>query len=175
MADCLDRRFRSWKGVKEMFTVETASPEKTAALAERIGSICPMGAVFGLSGDLGAGKTLFVQGLARGLGFLGEVTSPTFNLMNIYEGKKRLSHFDVYRLACAEELESIGFYEYADDPKGVVVVEWFDKFSEEMPEDYVRVVIARASENRRRLHFSLEGDRLKDFFEEMRKVVDSGD
>ena len=143
-----------------MFTVETASPEETAALAERIGALCPAGTVFALAGDLGAGKTLFVQGLARGMGFSGEVTSPTFNLMNVYEGKMRLTHFDVYRLV--------------------------DKFSEEMPADYVRVTIERVASSagevdseeaadRRRLCFSLVGVRLKEFFEEMRDVVDSGD
>ena len=169
-----------------MFTVETASPEETAALAERIGALCPAGAVFALAGDLGAGKTLFVQGLARGMGFSGEVTSPTFNLMNVYEGKMRLTHFDVYRLECAEELYDIGFYEYADDSEGVVVVEWFDKFREEMPEDYVCVTIERVASSageanseeaadRRRLCFSLAGVQLKEFFEEMRDVVDSGD
>ena len=169
-----------------MFTVETASPEETAALAERIGTLCPAGTVFALAGDLGAGKTLFVQGLARGLGFSGEVTSPTFNLMNVYEGKMRLTHFDVYRLERAEELYDIGFYEYADDPEGVVVIEWFDKFREEMPADYVCVTIERVASsaeeagseeaaNRRRLCFSLVGEQLKEFFEEMRDVVDSGD
>ena len=175
-----------WKGVAAMFTVETASPEETAALAERIGALCPAGAVFALAGDLGAGKTLFVQGLARGMGFSGEVTSPTFNLMNVYEGKMRLTHFDVYRLERAEELYDIGFYEYADDSEGVVVVEWFDKFREEMPEDYVRVTIERVAPlagkanseeaaDRRRMCFSLVGVQLKEFFEEMRDVVDSGD
>ena len=162
-----------WKGVAAMFTVETASPEETAALAERIGALCPAG-------------TVFVQGLARGLGFSGEVTSPTFNLMNVYEGKMRLTHFDVYRLERAEELYDIGFYEYADDSEGVVVVEWFDKFREEMPADYVRVTIERVASSsgevdseeaadRRRLCFSLVGVQLKEFFEEMRDVVDSGD
>ena len=182
---CQKRRlFR--KGVAAMFTVRTSSPEETAALGERIGTICPRGAVFALAGVLGAGKTLFVQGLARGLGFSGEVTSPTFNLMNVYEGKMRLTHFDVYRLERAEELYDIGFYEYADDSEGVVVVEWFDKFSEEMPADYVRVTIERVASSagevdseeaadRRRLCFSLVGVQLKEFFEEMRDVVDSGD
>ena len=169
-----------------MFTVETASPKETAALAERIGALCPAGTVFALAGDLGAGKTLFVQGLARGMGFSGEVTSPTFNLMNVYEGKMCLTHFDVYRLERAEELYDIGFYEYADDSEGVVVVEWFDKFSEEMPADYVCVAIERVASlagkanseeaaDRRRLCFSLVGVQLKEFFEEMRDVVDSGD
>ena len=173
---CQKRRlFR--KGVAAMFTVRTSSPEETAALGERIGTICPRGAVFALAGDLGAGKTLFVQGLVRGLGFSSEVTSPTFNLMNVYEGRMRLTHFDVYRLERVEELDAIGFYEYADDPEGVVVVEWFDKFPEEMPDDHVRVRIEReeAAPDRRRLRFSLAGERLKDFFEEMQEVVDSGD
>ena len=169
-----------------MLTCITQSPEETAHLAGTIGKIIREGTVICLDGELGVGKTLFVRALARTLGVESDVTSPTFNLMNVYEGKMRLTHFDVYRLERAEELYDIGFYEYADDSEGVVVVEWFDKFSEEMPADYVRVTIERVASlagkanseeaaDRRRLCFSLVGVQLKEFFEEMRDVVDSGD
>ncbi len=180
------------KEVIDIFTINTPSPAKTTAIAKRIGAICPRGAVFALSGDLGAGKTLFVRGLARGLGFLGEVTSPTFNLLNIYGGKIRILHFDLYRLTVAEELYDIGFYEYTEDLKSIIVIEWFDKFPEEMPKDYVHIAIKRISpvkadaatptpdtsgyeEMWRSLQISLTGTRLKPFFEEMKKIVNSSD
>ena len=166
-----------------MFTVESSSPGETSRLAERMAAACRPGTVLALVGDLGAGKTLFVQGLARGLGFRGEVTSPTFNLMNYYEGRLPITHFDLYRLGRAEELYGIGFYEYAEDDRGVVLIEWPDRFPEEMPEDYVRLAIERADaegedlreEQRRLLRFSLVGEGLRDVYEEMKNVVDSGD
>ena len=120
-----------------MFTCVTNSPEETAHLAELAGQKIREGTVLCLEGDLGAGKTLFVQSLARTLGVEGEVTSPTFNLMNIYEGICRIYHFDLYRLENETELEDIGFYEYTEEPEGIVVIEWPDKFPESLPDDYV--------------------------------------
>ena len=104
-----------------MFTCTTNSPEETAHLAELVGQKIREGTVLCLEGDLGAGKTLFVQSLAHTLGVEGEVTSPTFNLMNVYEGICPIYHFDLYRLETEEELEDIGFYEYTEDPEGIVV------------------------------------------------------
>lgn len=100
-----------------MFTCTTNSPEETAHLAELVGQKIREGTVLCLEGDLGAGKTLFVQSLAHTLGVEGEVTSPTFNLMNVYEGICPIYHFDLYRLETEEELEDIGFYEYTEDPE----------------------------------------------------------
>ena len=94
-----------------MFTCKTKSPAETLQLAQLVGKHIHEGTVLALVGDLGAGKTLFVQGLARTLGVEGEVTSPTFSLMNIYDGICRLYHFDLYRLETEAELEDIGFYE----------------------------------------------------------------
>ena len=120
-----------------MFTCMTSSPEETGHLAELVGQKIREGTVLCLEGDLGAGKTLFVQSLARTLGVEGDVTSPTFNLMNVYEGICRIYHFDLYRLETEEELEDIGFYEYTEEPEGIVVIEWPDKFPESLPEDYL--------------------------------------
>lgn len=137
------------------WTVITHAPQETAALAERLGAVAEAGTVLCLVGDLGAGKTLFTQGFARGLGVTGEVTSPTFALMNQYNGRIPVSHFDLYRLEREEELDDIGFYEYAEDGRGVVLIEWADKFPDAVPEPHIRLKIERGEkENERRLAFS---------------------
>ena len=97
-----------------MLTCVTHSPEETAHLAGTIGKIIREGTVICLDGELGVGKTLFVRALARTLGVESDVTSPTFNLMNIYEAACPIVHFDLYRITSEEELEDIGFYEYAE-------------------------------------------------------------
>ena len=91
-----------------MLTCVTHSPEETAHLAGTIGKIIREGTVICLDGELGVGKTLFVRALARTLGVESDVTSPTFNLMNIYEAACPIVHFDLYRIASEEELEDIG-------------------------------------------------------------------
>lgn len=137
------------------FTVVTRSPEETAALAERLGAAAAAGTVLCLVGNLGAGKTLFTQGFAKGLGVTGEVTSPTFALMNQYCGRLPVTHFDLYRLERKDELDEIGFYEYAEDDRGVVLIEWADKFPDALPEPHIRLEIERGeTENERRLAFS---------------------
>mgnify|MGYP002626494289 CR=1 FL=1 len=90
-----------------MFTQITQSPYGTVKLATKVAQRIREGTVVCLEGGLGAGKTLFVQSMARTLGVQGEVTSPTFNLMNIYEGFCPIVHFDLYRLTNEEELEDI--------------------------------------------------------------------
>ena len=124
-----------------MIQFNTSSPEATYALGMRLGEKIKHGVVLLLEGDLGAGKTLFVQGLAAGLHVAAPVTSPTFNLMNVYEGKKRIYHFDLYRLEQPEDLEEIGFYEYTDVEDEVVLIEWPDRFFAYMPEDYLHLKI----------------------------------
>ncbi|SFT74907.1 tRNA threonylcarbamoyladenosine biosynthesis protein TsaE [Selenomonas sp. GACV-9] len=156
-----------------MFTCMTNSPEETVHLAELVGQKIREGTVLCLEGDLGAGKTLFVQSLARTLGVEGEVTSPTFNLMNVYEGICRIYHFDLYRLETEAELDDIGFYEYTEEPEGIVVIEWPDKFPESLPEDYVKVCIQRTgvTEEGRRLTFSSVGERNQEFIKELESFV----
>ena len=160
-----------------MFTEMTHSPYETIQLAEKVGKRIREGTVLCLDGELGAGKTLFVQSLARTLGVESEVTSPTFNLMNIYEGICPIIHFDLYRLTQEEELEDIGFYEYIEVSEGIVVIEWSDKFPDSLPEEYVRIRFERVedSEQARKIVFSCEGEENEDFLKELENFVHSGD
>lgn len=160
-----------------MFTCTTHSPEETASLAEEVGKRIREGTVLCLVGDLGAGKTLFVQSLAHTLGVEGMVTSPTFNLMNIYEGICPIYHFDLYRLETEDELDEIGFYEYTEDAQnseGIVVIEWPDKFPSCMPEDYVELRIERTGETDRTLTFSSVGTYYDKFVKELEAFVHLG-
>lgn len=155
-----------------MFKFKSDAPARTAELARRLAGVLRPGTVICLDGDLGAGKTLFVQNLAAGLGVQGEVTSPTFNLMNLYEdGRLPLVHFDLYRLEQEYELDEIGFYDYAENPDGLVLIEWAEKFPECLPEDHIALEIQRTDvENERVLVFSLAGSALQDVYKEMEKL-----
>lgn len=137
--------------------VESKSPEETAALGKRIGERCGPGTLLALVGDLGAGKTRFVKGLAAGLGIdEAQVTSPTFVLMNLHRGRIPLAHFDLYRLDSVD-LPSLGFYDVRDE--GVVVMEWADKTDEKLLGDHLRVEFALTGENSRRLMLHARGER----------------
>jgi tRNA threonylcarbamoyladenosine biosynthesis protein TsaE len=137
--------------------VETKSPEETVDLGRRVGALCKPGTLLALIGDLGAGKTRFVKGLAAALGVAeNAVTSPTFILMNLYPGSLRIAHFDLYRLD-AVDLPSLGFYDVRDD--GVVVMEWADKVDEKLLGDHLRITFDLTGENSRRLMFHARGER----------------
>ncbi len=113
--------------------IETNSAEETFALGEKLGREAGPGDVFSLVGDLGAGKTVFTQGFARGLGIGGPVNSPTFTILQVYdEGRLPLFHFDVYRIEDPDEMEEIGWEDcvYGD---GVSIVEWADRIREILP------------------------------------------
>lgn len=105
------------------------SEGETESLGERLGSRLRAGDVLALYGGLGAGKTAFVRGVARGLGIQGRVTSPTFTLVNEYEGRIPLFHFDLYRLSGSQELFDLGWDEYLDRG-GVCAVEWSENARE---------------------------------------------
>ena len=110
-----------------MATFISHSPADTEALGEQFGRAAQTGLVIALSGDLGAGKTQFVRGLARGLGIAGRVHSPTFTLVNEYSGGRlKLFHLDLYRLETAAQILSAGIEEYLS-PDGVSVVEWAER------------------------------------------------
>jgi len=114
-----------------MATFISHSPEETAALGEQWGRDAAPGWVIGLSGDLGAGKTQFVKGLARGLGITARVHSPTFALVNEYPGGRLpLAHLDLYRLDTPEQILAAGLEEYLRRPNAVTVVEWCDRWPE---------------------------------------------
>ena len=155
-----------------MFQYKSDAPEKTAELARRLADVLQPGTVICLDGDLGAGKTLFVQNLAAALGVKGEVTSPTFNLMNVYEeGRLPIFHFDLYRLEQEYELEEIGFYDYAEAPDGLVLIEWAEKFPECLPEERIMLQLQRTDvENERLLSFELSGNALENVYKEMERL-----
>ena len=123
----------------------TVQAEETRALGVRLGRWARAGDMVACRGALGAGKTTFVQGFAAGLGVGSDayVRSPTFALVHAYHGRIPLYHFDFYRLSCCTEVEDIGFEEYLA-ARGVVIVEWADKFPELLPpgrlEVYIRIV-----------------------------------
>lgn len=113
-----------------MATNISHSPAETAALGEAWGRSATSGWVIALSGDLGAGKTQLVKGLARGLGYAGRVHSPTFTLVNVYSGGRlTLFHLDLYRLETRAQILSAGFEEYLN-PAGVTVIEWAERWWE---------------------------------------------
>ena len=131
----------------------THSPEETRALGERLAGAIGPGTVVAFPGDLGAGKTAFISGMARGLGIEERVTSPTFTIVNEYEGGRLpLFHFDMYRLGSADELFHIGWEDYLARG-GVCAVEWSENVAEAIEDDAVRVDIARGEdENSRVIH-----------------------
>jgi tRNA threonylcarbamoyladenosine biosynthesis protein TsaE len=116
----------------------THSPDETEALARRLAERLPARATIALYGDLGSGKTRFVQGLAFGLGIQVPVTSPTFVIINEYRGRRRLVHVDLYRLHSAHEILDLGFQEYLDG-ECVTAVEWAERGEDLLPADAVRV------------------------------------
>lgn len=127
--------------IKEV--IETTSPEETFALGERIGSECVPGQVYTLIGDLGVGKTVFTQGVAKGLGITEPVNSPTFTIVQIYdEGRMPFYHFDVYRIGDVEEMEEIGYEDYFYG-EGVTLIEWANLIEEILPEQYTEIKIEK--------------------------------
>ena len=132
-------------------TCTTNSPEETEALGASLAQELEPGAVLAFTGDLGAGKTAFVRGLARGLGCPGRVTSPTFTIVNEYEGGRLpLFHFDMYRLGSADELFDIGWEDYLARG-GVCAVEWSERIDSALPPDALTVSIARGENDNDRI------------------------
>ena len=122
------------------------SPDETEALGEALAQRLRAGDVVAYRGDLGAGKTAFTRGLARGLGCMGRVTSPTFTIVNEYEGGIPLFHFDMYRLGDEDDLFDIGWEDYLDR-EGVCAVEWSERVANALPADTVYVSIYRCAED----------------------------
>ena len=125
---------------------ETFSQEETFALGEKIGREAMPGQVYTLLGDLGVGKTVFTQGVAKGLGITEAICSPTFTIVQVYEeGRLPFYHFDVYRIGDPEEMEEIGYEDYFYG-EGVCFVEWANLIEELMPEHTVTVTIEKNPE-----------------------------
>lgn len=132
----------------------THSPEETEAVGRALGAVLKPGTVIAYTGDLGAGKTAFTRGLARGLDAKEQVTSPTYTIVNEYlSGRMPLFHFDMYRLHSADDLFDIGWEDYLERG-GVCAVEWSENVAEAM-EDPITVSIEKTGEESRRI--TIEG------------------
>lgn len=132
------------------------SVSETEAIGEALGRTLSPGSVLAYRGDLGMGKTAFTRGLARGLGCTGHVTSPTFTIVNEYEGPIPLFHFDMYRLEDADALFDIGWEDYLGRG-GVCAVEWSENVAEALEGDCVRVDIRRGANDGQRFITMTEG------------------
>jgi tRNA threonylcarbamoyladenosine biosynthesis protein TsaE len=132
-------------------TIETRSVDETIGFGARLAAGLQPGDVLGLIGELGAGKTALVKGIARGLGITREVTSPTFTLIHEYGGGRLpLFHVDLYRLESVGQALAIGIDEYLNGA-GVTVIEWAEKIDPLLPERTRRIRIASVAENARRI------------------------
>ena len=133
------------------------SEAETEALGARLAAVLSTGAVVAYQGGLGMGKTAFTRGIAGGLGYPGRVTSPTFTIVNEYEGGRLpLFHFDMYRLDDADALFDIGWEDYLERG-GVCAVEWSEQVADAMPPDTVYVTIARCAEQDNWRTITIEG------------------
>lgn len=136
-----------------MATFISHSPAETEAFAARLGVVVEAGCVLGLTGELGAGKTQFVKGFARGLGVSDRIHSPTFALLNIYGGGRLpLFHLDLYRLETHEQIVAAGLEEYFA-PSGVSVVEWAERWQGPEPCGYRRFCLRILSETEREISY----------------------
>ena len=130
--------------------ITSASPEETEAAGERLGRGLRPGAVVALTGELGAGKTCFIQGLVRGLGAAVRATSPTFVLINQYAGRLPVYHVDAYRTESLAELVDLGLLELMNG-EGVTLIEWADKLPSLLPPDAIHVTVDGVGDEPRRI------------------------
>ena len=151
--------------MKHEVKVITKSEAETMALGRFIGERATKDLFLALIGDLAAGKTHFVQGLAQGMGISGTVTSPTFTILNFYDAPLFLAHFDFYRLQNEEELWNIGWEEYAAG--GVTVAEWAELFPDLIPADAFTLRLAVTGETEREILISWESERFANLGKEL--------
>jgi tRNA threonylcarbamoyladenosine biosynthesis protein TsaE len=152
-----------------LFQRTTHSPEQTQTIAEQLAKLLEPGDVLTLSGDLGAGKTTFTQGLAKGLGVKEQVGSPTFTLIREYDGRIPLYHMDVYRLGPGAHSENIGIDEYLFGD-GISVIEWAEYIIPLLPDDYLQVTIRKTGESDRQIMMAAKGERFVRLLEELNQT-----
>jgi len=151
------------------WSVFTSSPQQTRSLGTRVGRLLEGGEIIGLVGELGAGKTCFVRGLAEGLevGREAWIRSPTFTLINEYQGRLPVYHIDLYRLGNHQEMEGLGLRDYLYS-EGVSLIEWFDHLPANEVEEYLELTLEYADDDRRRLTFTAHGERYEKLLQEFK-------
>lgn len=134
----------------------SSSPEETLNIASALAQTLKGGEIIAFKGDLGMGKTCFTRGLATGLGYKGEVNSPTFAIMNEYKGGRLdLFHFDMYRISSWEDLDAVGFFDYCASG-GVVAVEWSENIEAAISGEVITVTITRTGDTQRTITIERE-------------------
>ncbi len=151
---------------------KSVSADETIRFGEILGSLLAPGDVVALIGELGAGKTTLVKGIARGLGVEDNraVKSPTFSLLNKYEGYVPVYHFDAYRLEDTREMIDIGSDEILFG-NGVSIIEWANKVPGCLPEEYMRITLAPISKNERNIEICGYGDRYDEVINKARRII----
>lgn len=125
------------------------SVEQTEEFAEEFSKNLNGNEIIAMYGELGAGKTAFARGLARGLGVEDAVSSPTFAIVNEYQGVYPIYHFDMYRIESWNDLDSIGFFDYIDN--GVIIIEWSENIEGALPDDIIRIAINKTEDENERI------------------------
>ncbi len=151
-----------------MPVVSTNCPEETAAFGASLAQILVPGDFIALIGDLGAGKTQFARGVAAGLrvDLSIPITSPTYTLLNIYQGRLPLYHFDLYRLQGDQDVVDLGFAEYFYG-EGVCLVEWAERLAGELPEEHLSISFSHSGDDTRVLDFKASGQRAEDILRKL--------
>lgn len=155
-----NRQIKSCRLTKTQKSIVIKSVRQMQEIAGYLGKKLYPGIVICLIGELGSGKTTFVQGLARGLGIKRNVLSPSFQLLRVYSGRLDLYHFDLYRLKSAQEWEDLGYNEYFSR-QGVSIIEWADKVSSTWPEKRLEIYFQYGQANTRRVTFVAVGPEAK--------------
>ena len=154
------------------FQITTFSLDETQALGQKIGATVTSGTVIALTGDLGSGKTSFVQGLARGLGVSPDfyITSPTFTIINEYPGRYRLFHVDLYRIDNPYETEEIGLYDIMGGD-GITVIEWADRIENDLPTEHLHLQFKILDDETRKISIHAYGSKENILLKETKKWI----
>jgi len=154
---------------KMNLTIITKSPEETKNIGKEVGKIVIPGDLLAFYGELGAGKTCFIQGISQELEVKDYVTSPSFTIINEYQGKIPIYHFDLFRLNNAEEILELGYQEYFYG-EGLTVIEWAEKIEQLLPKEYLKIDIKFKDFYKRIISFTPQGHKFDNFLKELIKI-----
>lgn len=154
-------------------TIITKSPEETKNLGKEVGKLAKPGDLLAFYGELGAGKTCFIQGISQELEVKDYVTSPSFTIVNEYQGKIPIYHFDLFRLNTEEILE-LGYEEYFYG-EGLTVIEWAEKIEHLLPKEHLKIDIKFKDLYERTISFISQGDRFDKLLKELSRIENIGD
>lgn len=155
-----------------MFKIISNNVKETEEFGNKLGKLLKNGDIVCLIGDLGAGKTALTKSIVKGLDIDEYVTSPTFTLVNEYDGRVHVNHFDVYRVSDCDELLDIGFEEYIYSDS-VTIIEWANLIEEILPKERLTITIKAILENKREINVDAEGERYKELIYNLQLTIDN--